>query len=337
MREPQTFVLRDFTLQCGLVLPEAHLVYQTYGELKGDRSNVILYPTSYGAQHPDIEWLIGESRILDPTQWFIIIPNMFGNGLSSSPSNCDRYRLAESGVYVTHFDNVRAQEQLLREVFGIEELALVYGWSMGAQQAYHWGALYPDRVQRIAALCGTAKTTDHNRIFLKSLRAALTADPAWTGDRFEGVPDRGFQAFALIYASWAASQAYYREEIYRPLGFDSLEDYLLRGWEVNYRKRDPHNLLAMIDTWLRCDVSNNPTYQGDSIRALSSIQAQTLVMPAATDLYFTPDDCQAEAGRIPNADYRVIPSIWGHRAGNPYQNPEDETFIRQAIQDLLAR
>lgn len=336
MRESQTFVLQDFELQCGTVFPEAHLVYQTYGELRGDRANVILYPTSYGAQHPDIEWLIGEGRILDPTEWFIIIPNMFGNGLSTSPSTCDRYRLAESGVYVTHLDNVCAQERLLRDVFGIEELALVYGWSMGAQQAYHWGALYPDRVKRIAALCGTAKTTDHNRIFLKSLRAALTADPAWVGDRFEGTPDRGFHAFALIYASWAASQAYYREEIYRPLGFDSLDEYLLKGWEVNYRKRDPHNLLAMIDTWLRCDVGNNPTYNGDYHCALASIQAQTLVMPAATDLYFTPDDCEAEARLIPNAEYRVIPSIWGHRAGNPYQNPEDEAFIRRAIRELLS-
>ncbi len=38
---------------------------------------------------------------------------------------------------------------------------------------------------------------------------------------------------------------------------------------------------------------------------------------------------------IPQADYRSIPSIWGHRAGNPYQNPEDEQFIRRAIQELL--
>jgi homoserine O-acetyltransferase len=336
MRNSQTFVLPEFELQCGTVLPEARLVYQTYGELRGDRSNVILYPTSYGAQHPDIEWLIGPDRILDPTQWFIVIPNMFGNGLSSSPSNCEPYRLAESGVYVTHLDNVRAQAQLLRHEFGIEELALVYGWSMGAQQAYHWGALYPDRVHRIAALCGTAQTTDHNRIFLHGLRAALTADPAWTGDRFQGIPERGFHAFALIYASWAASQAYYREALYRPLGFESLEAYLLHGWEENYRKRDPHNLIAMIDTWLRCDVGDNSTYGGDTKRALASIQARTLVMPAATDLYFTPEDCQAEAALIPQAECRVIPSIWGHRAGNPYQNPEDETFIRQAIQELLA-
>jgi homoserine O-acetyltransferase len=330
-----TFLIPNFELQCGAVLPEAQLVYQTYGELRDDRQNVILYPTSYGAQHTDIEWFIRTDSILDPTQWFIIIPNMFGNGLSSSPSNCEACGLAEQGFWFTHLDNVKAQEKLLRDQFEIEQIALVYGWSMGAQQAYHWGALYGDRVKRIAAICGTAKTTEHNRIFLESLRLALTSDPAWNGREFDGIPDRGFRTFARIYASWAASQAYYQQGLYYQFGYTSLEDYLLRGWELNYRKRDPRNLMAMIDTWLRCDVSDNPLYKSDYALALQAIQAKTLVMPSATDLYFTPEDCAREAAMIPQADYRSIPSIWGHRAGNPYQNPEDEQFIRRAIQELL--
>jgi len=329
------WTLKNFELQCGVTLPEATLTYATYGELAGDRHNVILYPTSYGAQHPDIDWLIHPDGILDPSRWFIVIPNMFGNGLSSSPSTDPACGLREDGFWFTHWDNVRAQESLLKEVFGIDHLALIYGWSMGAQQAYHWGALYPDRVARIVALCGTARTTDHNRIFLESLRSALTADPAWNGRRFEATPDRGFRAFAQIYASWAASQAFYRQQVYSDLGYTSLDDYLSRAWEASYRKRDPHNLLAMIETWLRCDVGNNPVYQGNYGRAIASIQATTLVMPATTDLYFTPADCKAEAQRIPHATYLPIPSIWGHRAGNPSQNPADATFIREAVQRLL--
>ncbi|MGK7953182.1 MAG: alpha/beta fold hydrolase [Xenococcaceae cyanobacterium] len=334
-KKASQFIIKDFVLQCGAVLPEAIIVYQTYGELNRDRSNVILYPTSYGAQHTDIDWLIRPDSILDPSHYFIILPNMFGNGLSSSPSNDRNCKLAELGFYFTHLDNVRAQEQLLKEIFGIEKLALVYGWSMGAQQAYHWGALYPQSVERIVALCGTARTTDHNKIFLQSLRTALTADPSWDGTKFNGIPDRGFRAFARIYASWAASQAYYRKRIYYQFGYESLEDYLLRGWEANYRQRNPHNLLAAIDTWLHCDVSNNPTYRGDYQKALKSIVAKTLVMPGTTDLYFTPEDCQAEADLIPNAEYLPIPSIWGHRAGNPYQNPEDELFIKNAVRKIL--
>ncbi|NUN66580.1 alpha/beta fold hydrolase [Pseudanabaena biceps] len=330
------FSIPNFALQCGKVLTEAKIVYQTYGDLNSDRSNVILYPTSYGAQHPDIEWLVRADSILDPTNWFVVIPNMFGNGLSSSPSNCPECGLAEQEFWFSHWDNVRAQEQLLREVFGIEKIALVYGWSMGAQQAYHWAALYPDRVERIAALCGTAKTTDHNRIFLQSLRSALTSDRTWTGGGFDGIPEQGFHSFALIYASWAASPAFYQAKLYSQFGYTSLEDYLYRGWEANYRKRDPRNLIAMLDTWLRSDLSDNPTYQGDYAKAMATIQAKTLVMSSDSDLYFTPADCKREADMIANVRYKSIPSIWGHRAGNPYQNTEDEVFIRDAILDLLS-
>ncbi len=329
------FTIQDFELQCGVVLTKAELVYQTYGELNSDRSNVILYPTSYGAQHSDIDWLVRVDGILDPSRWFIVIPNMFGNGLSSSPSNCSQCGLAEQGFWFSHWDNVRAQEQLLRVEFGVERLALVYGWSMGAQQAYHWGALYPDRVERIAALCGTARTTNHNRIFLESLRSALTSDRTWTGCGFNGIPDQGFHTFALIYASWAASPAFYQAEIYQQFGYTSLEDYLNRGWEANYRQRDPRNLIAMIDTWLRSDLSDNPLYQLDYAKAMAAIQAKTLVMASASDLYFIPSDCDREAAMIPQATYQSIPSIWGHRAGNPYQNPEDAEFIRQAVWNLL--
>jgi homoserine O-acetyltransferase/O-succinyltransferase len=330
---PESLTLTNFSLHCGVTLPTVQLVYQTYGVLNADRSNAILYPTSYGAQHSDIDWLIRPNSILNPDRYFIIMVNMLGNGLSSSPSNADDCALVE-GFWFTHWDNFRLQKHLI-ESLNIDRLALVYGWSMGAQQAYHWGALSPDRVARIAALCGTARTTEHNRIFLMSLRSALTSDPTWTGSGFDGVPDRGFKTFAQIYASWAASQAFYREKLYLSLGYTSLEDYLLRAWEESYRKRDPRNLIAMLDTWLRCDVSDNPVYHGNYEAALGAIQARTLVMPGATDLYFTPLDCAAEADRIAHAHYLPILSIWGHRAGNPYQNPEDEQFIRDAIGTLL--
>ncbi|HEY6882273.1 MAG TPA: alpha/beta fold hydrolase, partial [Polyangiales bacterium] len=320
------FELGAFTLESGGVLPDAKLVYSSYGTLNAARSNVILYPTSYGAQHTDLEWLIGP--ILDPARYFIVIPNMLGNGLSTSPS-----QLADGAPFdATHFDNVVAQDRLLREVFGVETLALAYGWSMGAQQAYHWAVLHPERVLRVAALCGTAKTRDHNIVFLRSLEAALQADPCWDGVRFQGVPTRGYRAFARIYASWAASQAFYRERLYLTLGYLDLEDYLVRAWEASYRRRHPLDLLAMLRTWIACDVSR---HHPSLAAALGTIQARTLVMPSVSDLYFTPDDCAADAALIPGARVCAIPSIWGHRAGNPYQNPEDARFIRTALDQLL--
>jgi len=325
------FELGAFRLQSGVVLPNARLVYQSYGSLTADRSNAILYPTSFGAHHTDIEWLIAPGGILDSSRYFVIAVNMFGNGLSSSPSQLDGVPFA-----VSHFDNVAAQDRLLAEVFGISRLALIYGWSMGAQQAYHWAVLHPERVERIAAVCGTARTSEHNLLFLQSLESALLADPAWDGTRFTAAPERGFRTFARIYASWAASQAFYREHLYRPLGYASLDDYVTRAWEPSYRRRHAADLLNMLRTWMASDVSANPRDQGDLARALAAIRARTLVLPSATDLYFTPEDCAADARSITGARLATIPSIWGHRAGNPYQNPEDARFIRDAVGELLA-
>jgi len=333
----QTFEIQNLTLQRGITLPRARIAYQTYGRLAADRSNVILYPTSYGAQHLDTQWLIGPGRVLDPTEWFIVIPNMFGNGLSSSPSNLEPPFGPDRWPVFTHWDNVHAQSRLLAEVFGIDRIALAYGWSMGAQQALHWGAIFPDRVARICAVCGSARTSIHNKVFLQGVRATLTGDPAWRGDHFAAHPVRGLRAMGRVYAGWAMSQAFYREKLYLGAGFSSLEDFLVRSWEANFLRRDAHDLLCSLETWMASDISDNEIYSGDLARALGAITARAIVMPSRTDLYFTPEDSEIETAQMPNAEFRPIESIWGHRAGNPALNPADEAVLRRAVADLLSR
>ena len=337
MSDYQIYAAGDVVLQSGLTYRGARLAYKAYGTLDPGKANVILHPTSYGAQHADLEWAIAPGRALDPTRYFIVIANMFGNGLSSSPSNTpppfDRGRYP----HFTMTDNVRVQQRLLQEVFGIERLKLVYGFSMGAQQAFHWGALFPDRVERIAAICGSAKTSPHNLVFLEGVKAALTADPAWQDGWFATQPTRGFQAMGRVYAGWGLSQAFYREEVWRQLGHSSLEDFLVGSWEAGFRRRDANDLLAMLWTWAYADISANELYRGDLAKALGAITADAIVMPCETDLYFTVEDNRREVALMPHAELRPIPSIWGHRAGNPALNPEDARFLDTAVRELLAR
>jgi homoserine O-acetyltransferase len=337
MSEPQRFHLGPTPLQRGLTLPDAFIAYQTYGELAADKGNVILYPTSYGAHHTDIDWLIGRDRVLDPTRFFIIIPNQLGNGLSSSPSNLPAPFARGRAPAFTHWDNVHAQKRLLEERFGVTRLAMVYGWSMGGQQALHWGALFPERVARICALCTAARTSPHNKVFLKGIRAVLTSAAEWRNGYFTEAPVAALRAFARVYAGWAMSQAFYREELWRAAGCSSLEDWLVRFWEGNFLRRAGEDLLSMIDTWEASDISDNPRYNGDLDAALAAITVPATIMPSTTDLYFTAEDSAAETKRMPAAEFRPIQSIWGHRAGNPLQNPADEAFIRAAVGDLLAR
>lgn len=335
MNDYKVFELGNLALQCGITLPGAQLTYQTYGKLAADKANALLYPTSYGAHHMDIEWLIGPGQILDSDKFFIIIPNMFGNGLSSSPSNmAEPFGMGRFPTF-SHWDNVQAQRRMLDEVFGITHLALVYGWSMGAQQALHWGAIFPDQVDALCAVCGSARTSTHNKVFLEGVRATLTTDPAWRNGGFTARPVTGLRAMGRLYAGWAMSQAFYREGKHLELGFASLEDYLVRAWEANFLRRDGGDLLSMLATWYESDISNNEIYQGDLARALGAIKARAMIMPSRTDLYFTPEDAEAECQQMPNGEFRPIESIWGHRAGNPTDNADDEAFLRQAVSELL--
>jgi homoserine O-acetyltransferase len=335
MNDYKVFELGNLALQCGITLPGAQLTYQTYGKLAADKANALLYPTSYGAHHMDTEWLIGPGQILDSDKFFIIIPNMFGNGLSSSPSNmAEPFGMGRFPTF-SHWDNVQAQRRMLDEVFGITHLALVYGWSMGAQQALHWGAIFPDQVDALCAVCGSARTSTHNKVFLEGVRATLTTDPAWRNGGFTARPVTGLRAMGRLYAGWAMSQAFYREAKHLELGFASLEDYLVRAWEANFLRRDGGDLLSMLATWYESDISNNEIYQGDLARALGAIKARAMIMPSRTDLYFTPEDAEAECQQMPNSEFRPIESIWGHRAGNPTDNADDEAFLRQAVSELL--
>lgn len=336
MRDHEIFDLGPTTLSCGVRVPSLQLAYTVYGALNAQKSNLILYPTSYGAQHSDIDWLIGPDRILDPERYCIVIPNQLGNGASSSPSTlADPFTHGRAPTF-SHLDNVAAQDGLLREVFGVERIALIYGWSMGGQQALYWGALHPEKVARICATCTSARTSPHNKLFLEGLRAALTTDPGWNGAWFTERPIRGLRAFARIYAGWALSQAFYRDALWADAGFATQEDYLLRAWEGNFLRRDPMDLLSMIQTWIDSDISDNPVFQGDLTAALGAITARSIIMPSTTDLYFTLDDSQRETALMPDAELRPIKSNWGHRAGNPQNAPADEARIRQAVTDLLA-
>ncbi|SIR50332.1 MULTISPECIES: alpha/beta fold hydrolase [Acidiphilium] len=333
----EIFDLGDFGLQRGATIRGCKLAYKTFGTLNAAKDNVVVYPTWYSGQHYDNEWLIGPGRALDPAHLFIIIPNMLGNGLSSSPSNTPEPYNAGRFPLVTACDNVRAQHRLVTELFGIERIRLVVGWSMGALQTFHWGALYPDMVERIAPFCGSAKCSRHNIVFLEGVKAALTADAVFADGWYTTKPARGLRAMARVYAGWGFSQAFYREQLdIKTLGYSSLEDFLVAFWEGFFLPKDPNNLLTMLWTWQNGDISDNELYDGDFAKALGAIKAKAYVMPGQTDLYFPPEDSAFEVAHMPDATLIPVPSIWGHFAGGPGTNPVDVDFIDGKLKELLA-
>ncbi len=330
----QQFALGDVVLQSGITLRQAKIAYETYGTLNAARDNVVVMPTFYGGHHTDTEVMLGPGRALDPGRYFIIVPNMFGNGLSSSPSNTPPPLDRGAFPHVTLYDNVVGQHRLITDHLGIRRVRLVVGFSMGAQQAFHWGALYSNMVDAIAPICGSARTSPHNFVFLEGVKAALTADPAFADGWYDAPPTRGLIAFSRVYAGWVYSQDFFRNQEYRAMGLASIDD-VFRFSEARYRSRDANDLLAMLWTWQHADISANERFGGDLKKALGAIHARAIVMPSDTDLYFRVRDNELEVAHIPNAELRPIPSTWGHAAGRG-TNPRDNEFIDAGLRELLS-
>ncbi|KAF2864986.1 Alpha/Beta hydrolase protein [Massariosphaeria phaeospora] len=340
----QNYKLGSFKLKSGREIPDAFIAYKTLGD---PSSPAVIYPTWYSGAISDNMWLVGSDKTLDPSKYYIIIPALFGNGQSSSPSNMLALRpFPEVSVY----DNVRAQHELVTQHLGVKHARAVLGWSMGAGQTYQWATQYPEFMDLVVPFCGSAKTSLHNQVFLEGIKSTLLAA---IGTSSEGIGKahgaskfnaetraNGLKAFGRVYAGWGFSQAFYREKIYeKVLGFKNLDDFMVNFWEAWACSKDPENMLAMLYTWQSGDCSQQEPYNGNFKKAMEGIKAKALVLPSKTDLYFPPEDSEIEVANMKPGigELKVFPSIWGHWAGGPGDSIEDVKWLDDNLREFFAQ
>ena len=335
MSDYSEFVIKQFKLQCGVVLPRLMLAYKTYGQLNQGRDNVVVLPTFYTGSHERNEGYFGSGRAVDPAKHFIISINLIGNGFSTSPSNADSPYFGAHFPSVTLYDNIRAQHILLTRYLGVRSIALVTGWSMAGCQSYQWAVQYPNLVKAIVPYCASAKTSVHNWVFLEGVKAALKVDAKFDGGNYQSPPEKGLKAFGRVYAGWAYSQTFYREGMYRLLGFDSAEELLL-DWEQDHLNWDANDLLVKLDTWQRGDISDNDLYNRDIKRALAAIRAKTIVISCSDDLYFRPEDNELEVVHIEGGQHECYSSPWGHCVASGDNDPNFHKFLDRCIREVMS-
>ena len=329
------FELGNIELSSGKKLKNAKLAYKTYGSLNKDKSNVILIPTFYTGTHSRNEGFFGSNRAMNPEKHFIISINMFGNGLSSSPSNAAPPQDGPRFPDISLWDNVYCQHKLITKYLNIEKISLVAGWSMAGCQAYQWAAQYPEMVEAILPFCASAKTSKHNFVFLEGVKAALCADESWDQGNYKKPPIKGLKAFARVYAGWAFSQSFFRENKYKELGYNNIED-LFTDWENDHVNNwDANDLLTKLLTWQNSDISASPTYDYNFVNALKSIRSKAILIPCSHDLYFPPEDNRFEAQHIANSELRVYDSVWGHCVANPGNDKGFQEALDKAVSDLI--
>lgn len=335
--ERREFVMPNFRTESGVRLPQARIVYGTYGHLNAAKDNAVLLPSHYMANFHGYEWLMGPGRALDASQLFLVATELFGNGNSSSPSNTPEPYHGPRFPVMTIRDNVEAVHRLLTEELKITHLRAVVGFSMGAQQAFQWAVSYPNLADRIVATSGNAKTYPHGIVRLEGQIAAITTDAAFKNGDYTSPPAKGLEAFATVWLAWLYSQEWWRRELWRataPAG-TTFEQYFENRRTHFITGADANDLILQMRTWERHDVGATKGFGGEVERALRSIKVPLLYMPSETDLYFPLGDARYEAAFIPGVTLTPIPSLWGHTAGAA-SNPADGKFLNETIGRFLS-
>ncbi len=306
------YSLGDFPLESGEILKNAKLAYAIHGELNEAKDNAILFTIMFSGTSKNMEHYIGVGKALDPEKYCIILPNQLGGGLSTSPHNIDGSQAMAGFPHISIADDVIAQHKLLTEKLGIQELQLVTGWSMGAQQTYEWAIRYPDMVKRAAPIAGTAVCTPHDALYVDVFSDALKSDPAWgNGDYSEPHScNLGMKRLANVFALMGLCTEFYKQEQWKSLGFDSMQEMLTGFWQAWFQPMDANALLIQANKWKAGDSSKHTG--GDLAQALKKIKAKTYVIAFEKDMFVPVEDCKYEQQYILNSELKVIPSFMGH-------------------------
>src|SRR5271166_1769111 len=152
--EDQSFVIPNFRLQNGAVMPQAKIVYETYGRLAADGRNVALITHGYTSSHHAAgrnpansnlpgwwDGLIGPGKAFDTDRLFVVSSNMLGssfgstNGASIDPRTDRPYGPDFPAITVR---DIVAAEKALLDALGVKHLLAVAGPSYGGYQAFQW-------------------------------------------------------------------------------------------------------------------------------------------------------------------------------------------------------
>lgn len=333
--EHYSYELGNFKLEMGETLRNCRLKYKTHGKLNEKKDNAILFPHMWSGTSQSMEIFIGKGRPLDPDKYFIILPGQLGNGFSSSPSNTPEPHNKGAFPCVTIGDDVVAQYSLIHDYYGINELQLVLGWSMGAQQTYEWAVRYPDIVKRAAPFGGTAKVTPHNYLWVKSHEDALKSDPNFNNGFYTKSKDChvGLRRHSQLWGVMGLCQEFYKQEVWKEIGFSSLDDFQHGFWDNYFLPMDPNNLICMGWKWRHGDVSRHTN--GDLESALKRIKAVTHVVAFSHDMAFPESDCAFEQKMISNSKLCTINTLWAH-FGMFCVTDNEKNQIDEVISNLLS-
>ena len=333
----------DLLLECGQILQNIELTYETYGSLNSDTSNAILICHALSGNHHAAGYyqeknerqgwwdaLIGPNKAIDTNKFFVVCPNNIGGCHGSTgPSSVNLETQTFYGPnfpVITVRDWVNSQAQLANHL-NIECWHAVIGGSLGGMQALEWSRLFPDRISKAAVIAAAPKLSAQNIAFNEVARQAIITDPDFLEGNYldsEKSPKRGLRLARMVGHITYLSDEAMRDKFGRELkegklnfGFDvefEVESYLRHQGDVFSESFDANTYLLMTKLLEYYDPAEN--YDGDLVKAFEVIKAKIMVISFSSDWRFSPERSKEIVNALMAAKkdttYLEIQSSHGH-------------------------
>jgi homoserine O-acetyltransferase len=316
---PTTHTLRlseaPFPLQCGATLPNVEIAFNTYGELAPDASNAVIVLHALTGWPAVDEWwsgIIGEEKPLDPSEYFIICPNLLGscNG-STGPESLDPksgqpYRA--SFPQVTIRDIARANLCLLDNL-GIREVQLAIGGSMGGMVVLEMAALAPNRFKAIVPIAVTGSHSAWRIAFSSAIRKTIIAHDPTLRDKAkltEGMKLARQIAMTSYRCSTEFDMRFGRDRAGQKF---EVENYLEHQGEKIAARFSPYSYLTLTRAMELYDLGEG---RGSIKDVAKSIDVPALFVGISSDILYLPEEIEQFATLLPKGEYATLDADHGH-------------------------
>lgn len=333
------------TLDCGKVLAQYDLVYETYGQLNAAADNAILICHALSGDHHAAGYhrkedkkpgwwdtAIGPGKPIDTNRFFVVSLNNLGGCKGSTGPNT--INPASGKLWgpdfpiVTVRDWVNSQARLA-DVLGIRQWAAVIGGSLGGMQVMQWAIDYPERLRHAVVIAAAPNLTAQNIAFNEVVRQALRSDPDFHEGRYAErgvVPAQGLKIARMLGHITYLSDDAMRKKFGRELregkisfGFDvefQVESYLRYQGESFVDRFDANTYLLMTKALDYFDPA--AAHGGDLSAALAHVKAKFLVVSFTSDWRFSPERSREIVKALLDGDktvsYAEVEANHGHDA-----------------------
>jgi homoserine O-acetyltransferase/O-succinyltransferase len=288
-------------LVSGELITNCNIGYRTFGKLNADSSNVIIYPTWFEGTTENVGRLIEKYIFIDTSKYFIIAMDALGNGISTSPSNYNVYKI-KTCPEISIRDMVNSQYKMLTEVFKLKHIFAAVGGSLGAMQVLEWSVAYPNFISKIVAYVGTPKMSTYDLLWINAQLNIIQ-----TGKHY-GVTEKEIRkSLAMMMAGIGRTPDYIVEKV-KPEDFQNYLKDFDNEYSSTFTLEDYENQLKAI---MHHDIAKG--FNGSMEDAANSINAKLFLIISETDLLVNPIETKRFA-KLTNAKTMILNNNCGHLA-----------------------